>query len=60
MLFHNPPFEVHTWSGVVVHADFCTLGYKLWRGLWAEVTPLRISIAPRESLSTVAGLRYEF
>jgi hypothetical protein len=60
MLFHNPPFEPHTWSGVVMHADFCIVVLALGRGFWVELQPLTISIAPRDQLSTSVALRYEF
>ncbi len=60
VLFHNPPFEPHTWSGVVMHADFCIVAVALGRGFWAEFQPLTISIAPRDQLSSSVALRYEF
>jgi len=60
VLFHNPPFEPHTWSGVVMHADFIILAFALGRGFWLECQPLTISIAPRDQLSSSVALRYEF
>jgi len=59
LLFHNPPFELHTWSAVVIHADFCILSFPLGRGFWVELHPVTISIAPRDQLSSSLALRYE-
>jgi len=59
MLFHNPPFEPHTWSGVVMHADFCIVALGLGRGFWLELQPFTLSIAPRDQLSSSVALRYE-
>jgi hypothetical protein len=59
VLFHNPPFELHTWSGVVMHADFCIIALALGKGFWVELLPLTISIAPRDQLSSSVALRYE-
>lgn len=59
VLFHNPPFEPHTWSGVVMHADFCIVALALGKGFWVELAPFTISIAPRDQLSSSVALRYE-
>jgi len=59
VLFHNPPFEPHTWSGVVMHADFCIVAVALGKGFWVELTPLTLSIAPRDHLSSSVALRWE-
>jgi hypothetical protein len=58
ILFHNPPFEVHE-RGLVVHVDFCVVGLRILRGLWAELMPLTLAVAPRDQLFTGVGLRYE-
>jgi hypothetical protein len=59
LLFHNPPFEVHE-LGLVVHLDFCVFGLRIAGGLWGELIPLTLAVAPRDQLSTSVGLRYEF
>jgi len=60
LLFHNPPFELHTWSGIVMHVDFCILAFHLGKGFWVELQPLTIAIAPRDQLTSSVALRYEF
>ncbi len=60
LLFHSPPFELHTWSGIVMHADLCIVALGLGRGFWAELSPLTISIAPTDHLSSSLALRKEF